>query len=976
MTTTPSSESCVHTEVDPLGDEVALLDRYGRIVATNATWGRSTRNGAVPGDGLPPRPAIGSDYPRACEQAGGEPGGPAAMLAAGIRAVLSGTRPGFVHEYPSRPGDTPRWSAVRVIALAHDEGGAVVGHTDITERRRLAAENERATAFLRAVLDSTDNGIMATDESGRIVMWNRRLTEMPGVPEERLRSGDRAAMLASLRDQFEDFEGVMRLAREGVEADPLYTGLHTVRMKDGRFIDRFTHPIMLDGHPVGRIWSIRDVTAREQAIVDAVQRSERLEQMVRERTLALEQANAQLSEALDRAEEGSRAKSAFLANMSHEIRTPMNAIIGLTHMLQRGLTDPLQQDRLGKIENAAQHLMQVINDILDLSKIEAGKQLLDSHDFSLDQLIGRTCDLVAADARAKGLELVIDHGRVPDALHGDSTRLSQALLNLVGNAVKFTERGWIVVRCELVDDTRDQLAVRFSVLDTGIGVPADKQRTVFDAFEQADASTTRRHGGSGLGLAITRHLARLMGGDAGVQSQPGAGSTFWFTARLRRATTGSSASPRRLVRDLRLLVADGLPDARTAIAELARSMGLSTGVAASAEEALAALAAAGANGDPYRAMLIDDRLLGRDAAAFTERIAALPATSRPHCLLVSNRDDDTRRDPASTGGFGAPLVKPVTASALLDALSDLLHDRETRVDEPHEQAPMPADPVPALRRDHRGARVLLAEDNPINAEVAVDMLEAAGLVVDVAHDGAQAIAMVRATDYRLVLMDVQMPVVDGFEATRVIRRLHGRRQVPIIAMTASAFSEDRTACLAAGMDDHIGKPVDPRTVYATVLHWLSAPAGGRRPVRAPSPAKESPPAIDAGDVGGRIAAIAGLDMPLALTYLDGRVDLYARLLEEFANLYADGVDGLSTAIAADQRTEARRLVHSLKGASITLGASGIGEAAGAIEAAIVERRPAEALQALAEPLDAELSRLASSIRHAVSAQAPRRGGTT
>ena len=389
-----------------------------------------------------------------------------------------------------------------------------------------------------------------------------------------------------------------------------------------------------------------------------------------------------------RAEAANQAKSAFLANMSHEIRTPLNAIIGLTHLLRGGYMTHEQSDRLGKIHQSAAHLLSIINDILDISKIEAGKLQLEEANFHLGGILDHVRSLVTDQAAAKGLTLEVDAGNVPFWLRGDPTRLRQALLNYCSNAIKFTERGKVTLRARLLDERQDELHLRFEVEDTGIGIPAEKLLHLFQAFEQADVSTTRVYGGTGLGLAITRRLARLMGGDAGASSQPGSGSTFWFTVRLKRAT-------------------EPMPD--------------------NAVE--------------------------------------------------------------SNGDFGQ-----------------------------HQ-----------LRRFHGGARILLAEDDGINQEVATALLEGSGLIAEIANNGREAVDLARDTDYALILMDMQMPVMDGVDATRAVRALPGRAATPILAMTANAYIEDRAACEAAGMNDFITKPVDPQEFYKILNLWLSRGKDGRAP---------------------------------------------------------------------------------------------------------------------------------------------------
>jgi len=509
---------------------------------------------------------------------------------------------------------------------------------------------------------------------------------------------------------------------------------------------------------------------------------------------SLKALNAELTVARDKAEAATQAKSAFLANMSHEIRTPMNAVIGLVHLLRRDDPTPAQADRLDKIHEAAQHLSRVIDDILDLSKIESGKFTLEHTAFSLRALLRRAETMVNERAHAKGLTLAVDAGIVPDRLRGDPTRLSQALLNLLSNAVKFTDRGGIELRVQARPANGDDaLMIRFTVEDTGIGITDDQIGKLFGAFEQADSSTTRRFGGTGLGLAITRHLAQLMGGDVGVASEPGRGSRFWFEARLALAE----------------------PDA------------------------------------------LDDSAL-----------------------------DQTQ--------------------ALLDGQT--LRSLEAR-----------------LRATHAGARVLLAEDNPANLEVALEWLRAAGLQVDVAIRGEQAIEAARRQSYDLILMDVQMPGVDGLEATRQIRALPNHAHTPVLAMTANAFGEDKLACEEAGMQDHIVKPVDPRLFYATLLRWLPARMRSTEPPTDTTPAPLGPPPAPSEP------APAGLDDSVLGRYFGGRVDVYERVLLQFAATYRKGVASLSNAMAGRPLDEARRDAHSLKSASAAIGATTLSAMAAALE---------------------------------------------
>ncbi|NOS89827.1 MAG: PAS domain S-box protein [Methylococcaceae bacterium] len=540
---------------------------------------------------------------------------------------------------------------------------------------------------------------------------------------------------------------------------------------------------------------------------------------------------AELARRAKVAEEATRSKSTFLANMSHEIRTPMNAIIGLTYLLRQSTLTDKQQARLDKIDAASQHLLAIINDILDLSKIEADYLRLEQTDFALAEVLDHVHSLIADQARSKGLSIRVDSGNVPMWLRGDPTRLRQAMLNYAVNAIKFTERGRVCLRAQCLEDTESGLLVRFEVEDTGIGVAPEQQALLFDAFTQADASTTRRYGGTGLGLAITRKLATLMGGEAGMDSVLGLGSLFWFTARLQRG----------------------------------------------------------------------------------------------HGIMPSTH-------------------KTVTA------------DSEQR-----------------LRLFHKGRTVLLAEDNPINREVALELLHGVGLAVDTAESGRVAVEKVQHNYYDLVLMDVQMPEMDGLAATRAIRALPNKKALPILAMTANAFDEDRRACLAAGMNDFVAKPVIPKTFYNTLWRWLSV--GG------PTELSDTASATDVAqqDVKSgeyQLAAIHGLDAAIGLVVFKGETHKYLRLLQRFADSHKDDMRLIQAQLDGDNKPEAQRLAHSLKGVAANLGALALADWAGQVESALRSTPPDDNYRDLLRQGDDCLQQLVTAIVQLPNLAAVEDGGNT
>ncbi len=819
-------------------------------------------------------------------------------------------------EFVNRRRDGTFFDEKAIISPVRNANGTVTHYVAVKEDVSQMKKNQKALAdqleFINHLIDAVPNPLFYKDSNGRFIGCNKAYEQAFGMTRAKLIGVtllNSDFLIESERIQFHEQD--LRL---------IETGETVHRQLQMTFADGQVHDVMSwstgfrlsDGSVGGLIGIIIDISD-------------------------LKKTEEQLRQARQAADDATRAKSMFLANMSHEIRTPMNAIIGMSYLALKTELTQKQYDYVNKIHNASTSLLGIINEILDFSKIEAGKLQLDPTSFVLDEVMDNVFNLTHAQANAKGLEFLYHIAPdIPQKLVGDPLRLAQILTNLINNAVKFTASGAITIDGQVVSRLGDKIELQFSVADTGIGMRPDQVAKLFQAFTQADGSTTRNYGGTGLGLAISKRLVEMMGGSILVDSTPGVGSRFSFTAwfELMDLDEGKRRIVPESLNNLRVLVVDDNPVAREILSEYLKLMNFRVAEAFDGPSAIEAVARSA--DDPYALVLMDWQMPGMDGIEAARRIKNdLPIARIPAIVMVTSFDREEIYAQTQRYNLDGLLIKPITPSHLLDLAIRLFAPRSAELGIKH----------PAKEKDYgiSGLRVLLAEDNEINQQVATELLESQGIQVTVANDGRAAVDAVLQVKFPpgfdLVLMDLQMPNMDGFDATAAIRK-HGKK-LPIIAMTAHAMEEERARCLAAGMNDHVAKPIDPHTLFVMLARWAPQQRGG-------TPLSDFAPApVDGNDSEVVIANETILDTHIGLKRVAGNKSLYYKLLRQYLAGQSDAVTRMREALTNGDMNLGARIVHSFKGVSGNIGATAIAALAAEIEQAIqTQRQQAESLALL------------------------------
>jgi len=791
---------------------------------------------------------------------------------------------------------------------------------EIGKREKSESVFHENRATYREILNDIQEGFFEVNLSGKLIFFNKGLCDLSGYSPEELNGIHYKAYTTE-----KTAKSLYRVF------NTIFTTGEAIKIKDFEMVrkDGAVRTLAIsvslirdnEGRTTGFRGICRDVTIRKKIEKKHEEERNLLEKRVGERTAELITANLELLKAKEIADQSAKAKTEFLANMSHEIRTPLNAIIGMSDLLMKSKSQIKQKEYLKIIRSSSISLLELVNDILDFSKIDSGRTDFKDVQFNLQDVIDNLADMFLEKNISKELELIIDiQSNVPGILTGDPIRLRQVLANLVSNAFKFTKKGEICIRAEVRSMEGNTVEILFCIKDTGIGIDTDAfkrtNRDLFEAFAQADSSSTRKYGGTGLGLAICRKIVTMMGGDIWVDSTPGKGSSFFFTCFFKRNVTANPFKPiiPSKIKNKKVLIVEDNPSTLMVIKRYMESFGFRTELVESAEDAIINFEAAFLE-EPYGLILMDIRLPGMDGITAAHKIKRKYLSSAPPIIMISAVGNEKEINRAREAGVESFLMKPIKPSLLFNTIMEIYGYESPQTHDRKDKSPS--------REKFSDIRLLLVEDNSINQLVVLEMLDLPGIVIDVANNGIEALDSIQKESYDAVLMDVQMPEMDGIETTKAIRNKLGLRDIPIIAMTAHAMYGDREKCIAAGMNDYIPKPVDRERLLSMLkLNLKNSPMGakcGSVPVSIESESFQVP------------GTLPGIDLEEGLNRFGGSWERYMKILLSFSHGFIDFSENFRRNIASEHWDKALIQAHSLKGTAGNISAKRLYHAAEVLE---------------------------------------------